>query len=346
MPYIKVVHAKGREYLYFDTGFISSRGTKVLKRLPARNDVRNFGSTYSALLAQRTKMENRTPLMTMRDLSREYQLSKKFTKRSRNTQDTYFVYLRQIEDEMGDAPLTSVERKDVQELMDQMQERPGAAKMLLLLLRNLFNHAIAREWVKLNPAQHVDPPESEDDGDHLPWPEDLIDEAIADPQIGLPIALLYYTGQRIGDVCGMAWEHIQDDETIYVCQEKTGKEVWPPLHSTLKSILDRTPRTAPTILHGPKNRPRRRETLRQQVKAWLRARGHDFVPHGLRKNAVIALLDADCTLVEVSAITGQSLKVVEEYAKRRNTRGQGHRAMRKWDRGTDAENRKPEENLC
>jgi hypothetical protein len=43
------------------------------------------------------------------------------------------------------------------------------------------------------------------------------------------------------------------------------------------------------------------------------------VPHGLRKNAVNALLEAECSTAEVSAITGQSLQMIEHYAKHRNT---------------------------
>lgn len=44
------------------------------------------------------------------------------------------------------------------------------------------------------------------------------------------------------------------------------------------------------------------------------ALGIKTVPHGLRKNAVNALLEAGCTIAEVSAITGQTHQVVEHYA--------------------------------
>ena len=46
--------------------------------------------------------------------------------------------------------------------------------------------------------------------------------------------------------------------------------------------------------------------------------GHETVPHGLRKNAVNALLEAGSTIPEVSAITGQSFRIVEQYGKRMN----------------------------
>src|SRR5690606_21276810 len=41
--------------------------------------------------------------------------------------------------------------------------------------------------------------------------------------------------------------------------------------------------------------------------------------HGLRKSAVVFLLEAGCTDAEVSAITGQSRQMVEHYAKAVNS---------------------------
>ncbi|MEM8648467.1 MAG: hypothetical protein AAGF86_19305, partial [Pseudomonadota bacterium] len=35
--------------------------------------------------------------------------------------------------------------------------------------------------------------------------------------------------------------------------------------------------------------------------------------HGLRKNAVVALAEAGCTTAQISAITGQTQRVVEHY---------------------------------
>ena len=40
---------------------------------------------------------------------------------------------------------------------------------------------------------------------------------------------------------------------------------------------------------------------------------HRLVFHGLRKSAVVFLVEAGCTTAEVSAITGQSLQMVEHY---------------------------------
>jgi stage V sporulation protein SpoVS len=72
--------------------------------------------------------------------------------------------------------------------------------------------------------------------------------------------------------------------------------------------------------------------VRQRLQAWALAKGHQVVPHGLRKNAVNALLEAECSVAEVSAITGQDLKTIEHYAKGRNQERLGRSAMLKFER--------------
>jgi len=62
--------------------------------------------------------------------------------------------------------------------------------------------------------------------------------------------------------------------------------------------------------------------------------GAHAVPHGLRKNAVNALLESGCSVAEVAAITGQSLRMVEHYAKGRDQAALGEAAILKWERAS------------
>lgn len=43
-----------------------------------------------------------------------------------------------------------------------------------------------------------------------------------------------HTGQRQSDVLKMQWSQIKDG-SIEVCQQKTAKELWMPLHKSLKA---------------------------------------------------------------------------------------------------------------
>lgn len=63
--------------------------------------------------------------------------------------------------------------------------------------------------------------------------------------------------------------------------------------------------------------------------ATLRKSGCVF--HGLRKSAVVFLLEAGCTDAEVSSITGQSRQMVEHYARQVNQRKLAAAAVLKWE---------------
>jgi len=60
-----------------------------------------------------------------------------------------------------------------------------------------------------------------------------------------------------------------------------------------------------------------------------------YKPHGLRKNAVEVLFQAGCTSAMVSAITGQSLLMLEHYARKRNNRKLAKAAMEKWENNAE-----------
>jgi integrase len=326
LPYIKTVRARGKVYEYFVTGKVEG-GKPVLRRLPARSD-RAFGRSYAGMVAARHARENVTSAVTMRELSRSYQLSPEFRNRKPRTQSAYLLYLGKIEEEMGDAPVGEIERRDVQALLDKMQDRPGAANMTLAVLRNLFKRAVKREWTVADPTRDVEALEGSD-ATHEPWPEQLIVAALADPQVRLPVALLYYTAQRIGDVCKMRWADIVDGY-LSVTQEKTDKPLEIRIHAALAKILTDESRAADTIIHykGKQILP---SSLRDRLQRWAAKQGLHIVAHGLRKNAVNALLEAGCSVGETSAISGQSLAMVELYARKRNNRKLGSMAIGRWE---------------
>ncbi len=326
LPYIKTVRSRGKVYEYFVTGKVEG-GKPVLRRLPARDD-RAFGRSYAGMVAARHAREGAAAAVTMRDLSRAYQLSPEFRNRKPRTQSTYMIYLRGIEEEMGDAPVSEIERRDVQALLDKLQDRPGAANMTLAVLRNLFKRALKREWTQADPTRDVEFVES-GDATHEPWPEQLIVAALADPHVRLPVALLYYTAQRVGDVCQMKWTDIEEGY-LSVVQEKTDKPLEIRLHSALVKILDaQTVRTGTIIQY--RGRQILASSLSARLQKWAAKQGLHIVTHGLRKNAVNALLEAGCSVGETSAISGQSLAMVEHYARRRNNRKLGTAAIGRWE---------------
>lgn len=348
LNFVKSVTAKGRRYEYFDTGAKKASGQPILKRLPARSDPA-FGDTYAALLGGRTKRANSAAVMTLPQLIEAYERSAQFRGLAAATREAYGIYLRLLSAQLGAAPAHGIERRDLEHLREKIwdgrhlsparrakvpPERlwPGAANGMIRTARALFKWARDREYITGDPCKGI---ELFDSQDYQPWPAGLLRAGLAseDPDIRLPIALLYFTAQRIGDVCSMRWSDIRDG-AIHVRQQKTGKELEIRLHRELAAMLAATPRTSLTVIADSKGRPLRTDPVRERLQAFAAAHWTEgkVVPHGLRKNAVIALLEAGCSIAETAAVSGQSLRMVEHYAKARGNRFLASAAILKMER--------------
>lgn len=324
--YVKTIRRGAKVYDYFDTGQRKLGGQRIYRALPERRDP-SYGGVYASLLAARTARQGIPAQATVRDMSAAYQRSKSFRNRSAGTQTTYGIYLRQIEELMGDAPLADVTKQDVRQMLNTWS--PGAAMMGLLVFRQMVKIAIEKDWLVADPSRGIVPEEGEAK-EYEPWPEHILTAGLADAELRLPIALMYYTAQRIGDVCRMRWDDVRDG-FIKVTQQKTKKELDIRLHRELAAILAAAPRESDTILSF-RGKPLKTQTLRVRIGKFGEERGVEIVPHGLRKNAVIKLLEIGCTTAETASISGQSLKMVEHYGKRLNTRKVGSEAIDRWER--------------
>jgi integrase len=267
---------------------------------------------------------------TLANTIRLYRKHPAFTERSANTKRTYDPYLDRLIDIFPGATLKEITRPLVQKyVMDEHADTPGAANMMLRVLNNVFKWAGDREDGLKNPTRGIVEYEAKA---HEPWPDHLLEAALEHPDIRfrLAVALHLYTGQRTGDVCRMTWNAVTPTGQIPVKQQKTGTALLIPIHTRLADVLVEAPRTALTILSHRNGRSLRQGTFLAWVKAYGAQHGANLVPHGLRKNAVIALLEAECSTAEVSAITGQKLQMVEHYAKQRNQERIATSAMLKW----------------
>lgn len=327
--YVKRVKARGRYYYYFDTG-ATKDGKPVYQRLPDPSS-REFGGVYAALLGHRTRRQSVAEIVTVKKLIDLYEKSQVFAKLSDSTRKTYSIHLRKVEHEMGNAPAAKVEPKDITRMMDKMADRPGAANLVLGVVGALYRWARKRHHVPstVDPTRDVETLEM---GEHSPWPEPVLRAALAsdNARVRLATHLLYYTAQRIGDVVQMRWTDIRDG-VLYMDQQKTGKSLRIPLHRDLAAALAATPRRALTILTTVEGRSISAQPIRKALKAHCAAFGLDLVPHGLRKNAVIALLEAGCSIAETASISGQTFQMVEHYAKLRDQGKLASAAVLKWE---------------
>lgn len=338
LKFLRKKSSKGKTYYYFDAGK-GDDGRRILTPLPHIRNPR-FGDCYARALAERKRIQNLQGILTLDGLIRAYEKSPEFRGKSESTKRSYSTYLARANSLMrtknGESfQVRKIERKDILALRDALSGTPGAASQAVRAMGALFAWAVDNEKVKETPVKNVKKFKGEP---HKEWPKDLLEEALADPQVGMPVALMFFTGQRIDDVIAMSWGDIRDG-AMRVFIHKKDKEVWVALLPELQAMLRRQDKTAVTILTNANGKPWKQGGLRLKLQAWAAERGHKVVPHGLRKNAVNALLEAGCTAAEVAGITDQSLQMVEHYAKGVNRLTLGRAAVVKLDAHRRARNK-------
>ena len=334
LKYVKFVRSKGKLYAYFNTGK-KLDGKLVWAALPSHSSI-GFHDSYAVMLGHRTRRNSLA--QTVADVADEFERSQEFAQLALGTRKYYRHGLNRIREQLGSFPLGAVERRHVREVVNNRIDGNGARNAFLAVLGVLYTFARCREWTEAEPTKDI---KQFPLGQHEPWPDDLLVAGLAaeHDRTRLAITLLYYTGQRIGDVVAMRWSDVRQG-AIAMVQQKTGKAMLIPMHSKLEAELARTPKKGITIITNQLGQPMTPQVIRRELKAFGDVVGQTVVPHGLRKNAVNSLLEAGCTIAEVGAITGQTFKVIEHYARRSNQRKLSEAAIYKLENISASHDRK------
>ncbi len=234
----------------------------------------------------------------------------------------------------GDKPVALLPKSWVKKQMAGMASTPAQANRWLQLLRQILDFAIDEDMIKSNPARLVKKfPEGPG---HEPWPEDEIAKFEDFWPIGtkerLAFDLFLFTGQRIGDVAGMMRAHIRDN-AIRVVQEKTGAELWVPIHPQLSASLAAVPSSGFALLQRQTGQPYSKGGLDNWFRRKREAAGISpgLSPHGLRKAAGRRLAEAGATAHEIMAILGhRSIREVQRYTADADQRRNAMAAMKKF----------------
>lgn len=102
--------------------------------------------------------------------------------------------------------------------------KPGTSNHALAILREVFNTAIDQGVCEFNPAAQVKRKRQTKRTRRLTDAEFKAIRQCAKGQLPLIMDVLYYTGQRIGDVLKIKQADISGGE-IHIIQQKTGKEI-------------------------------------------------------------------------------------------------------------------------
>ena len=220
---------------------------------------------------------------------------------------------------MGPLLVASCRPKHVIHLRDKWKSTPTAANMLLAMLRTLIGFGIPREFSESNPCIHVPKLETNPEGAR-PWPAwayELIEECGRE-HIQRAVLLARYTGQRQSDVLRMGPEQIEDGG-IVVVQQKTGKELWVPLHADLKGALESWD-SSPYVVNckgaaysAHNFRLAWQDLMNRTAAGRIKKEGYVF--HGLRASSCEKLREVGCNDREIEAITGMSPQMITRYSR-------------------------------
>ena len=343
-PYVNCVRVRGRPYYYLHLG----RGTPSARkpiRLPDDPRDPEFWTVYRQLIGAPPPQRSATAVDA---LVKAYTAAPEWQQLAESTRVNWDLYLKRILSVWGALNVSGIEPKHVLALRDSYASTPAAANNLLRCLSSLLSWSVPRGWRTDNPCLLVPKLKGGEGYDHWPWEMIQLAREHLRRDLWFAMALALYTGQRLGDVLAMRWDQIANN-MIAVAQEKTKKRLEVPLHADLRQILTEVPRSAVTILTNTAGTPWTKDGFKTSWSkalakpkhregapppAWplqpIRAEGLVF--HGLRKSAVVFLLEAGCSVAEVASITGQSWKMVEHYARQVSQRRLTAAAILRWER--------------
>lgn len=331
-PHVRMVRNKvGRPYYYLQR----YRGTGKAERPQRLPDVHDpeFWSEYARLLGLPPKKPQ--PGLVS-EVVKSWHASPEWSQLAPTTRREWTRHSGRLIEAWGDLEIRGIEPRHVLALRDAWSATPATANNLLRCLTALMSWAVPRGYRPDNPCREVKHLKGGEG--YAPWPWEVIEAAqtALRPDLWWIVALALYTGQRLSDVLAMRWDAIAGG-LIAVRQGKTGKRLSIPLHRDLRPVLETIPRRAVQILTDQAGVPwdagRFQATWGRHRPAIVAERGLVF--HGLRKSAVVTLLEAGCTDAEVAAVTGQSRQMVEHYAKQVNQGRLAASAILKWEQRTN-----------
>jgi integrase len=249
-----------------------------------------------------------------------YKASSDFPTNEKTASD-YRRYLKLIEEEFGSMPIAVVEDKRARGKFkawrDTMADRPRTADYAWTVLARVLSFAEDRGLIAVNVCKRGGRL-YETDRTEIIWTADHITKfcAVASPELQFALLLALWTGQRQGDLIRLTW--MQYDGAKIRLRQRKGKKkrVVIPVGAPLKAALDvrRPEKPEGPILRNTFGAPWTADGFRTSWgKAFDRSGlgDEDLHFHDLRGTAVTRLALSGCTVPEIAAITGHSIRDVE-----------------------------------
>jgi len=296
------------------------KGGKQLGTLEGEPGSEEFMTAYAAYLAEKPRAAKTTlHADSLGKLIIDFYGSRLFTDRKPSTRQLYKYALEPVAKEHGHRSASTMTAEHAEKIINKIGEkRPGMGNLTRAVMRRVMQFAVKTRLRKDNPFLGIDAFKV---GEHHTWTDAELKKFEDKWRLGtrqrLAYALLLYTGQRVGDVTRMGRADVSDG-LIHVVQQKTGAELWVPIHPELQRAMKALPAKGLTLVGDANGRPLKRAALSALMRLAIREAGLPTrcVAHGLRKASMRRLAEADGTANQIASISGhKTLKEVERYTK-------------------------------
>jgi integrase len=291
------------------TYYYAWRGGPQIKAKPGTPEfVREYQEAHASLGQPRAG--------TLMSIIAQYKASPEFIQLAVSTRRSYISYIKLIEDEFADLPITALAdrrvRGEFKNWRDKYANRRRKADFAWTVLARILSFAKDRAIIANNPCERGGRLYVANRTDKV-WSERDIAAilSVASAEIQLALILALWTGQRQGDLLRLPWS-AYDGAFIRLRQSKGGRRVAMPAGTPLKTLLDSTVRRGPLVLTNTRGQPWTSDGFRTSWgKACDRAGINGLTFHDLRGTAVVRLAIAGASVPQIAAVTGHSLKDVE-----------------------------------
>lgn len=310
------------------------RNGKQLGPIPGDVGSEEFMDAYQAYLNQQPQKPKSTAHPdSMAGWIEDFYGDRIFKDLKPGTRAAYKSALEPISKEYGNRSAVALTAEKAEKIIAKIGEtKPGMANLTRAAMRRVCKLAVKKKRRPDNPFLGI---EAYSVGEHHTWTEAELQQFEARWHLGtrerLAYDLLLYTGQRVGDVAKMKRADVAEG-LIHVVQQKTGAELWVPVHPHLARSMAAYTVPGLTLIGDPAGRPIKRSTLSLLIRNAVKKAGLPSicVPHGLRKAAMRRLAEGGGTAKQIASISGhKTLKEIERYTKAADQKTLARDAMKK-----------------
>jgi integrase len=286
--------------------------------LPGLPGSPEFMQAYQDAMTGPVLPRQRSRLGTLAALAAEFFGSAEFANLAASSQATYRLALDPVLTRDGHRLARDLPADKARKIVEEIGvSRPAMANLTRAVLRRLFSFAISIGQRRDNPFDQTPKYKI---GTHHTWTDAQLDTYENRWLLGtrerLAFDVLLYTAQRVGDAVRQRSD-IRNG-VIAVTQEKTGVEVFVPLHPALARSIKAGPANGLYLIGDKNGRPIKRARLSALIVAAAKEAGltAECVAHGLRKASLRRLAEHGSTVKEMQAVSGhKTLGEIERYTR-------------------------------